>query len=156
MCEGSVCVSHLALLAACLCICSKPAETVCFVDPAISDDVTVRATVGFRNIKQRRIWCYCWAQLISFESMTGLLCLLESSAVLAPCLLDGTPPYGLSDSLFSPVFSSCLPPCALHTSFTCSLIWEFFWEWTKFMTQLVLIKTRQRGQSKRQKDKVFF
>lgn len=47
---------------------------------------------------------------------------------------------------------NCLPPCALSPSLTFSLIWEFFWEQTKFTTQLVLIKTRQRGDRARDRE----
>lgn len=53
------------------------------------------------------------------------VCLLESSAVLAPCLLDGSSPCGASDSLPPPPFFP-LPPIIshpLHSLCVCLALW---------------------------------
>lgn len=116
-----------------------------------------------RKRKRGEQLCYCWAQFLPLECYWPV-CLLESSAVLAPCLLDGNSPYGASDSqpppithththTFSPQKSSPTPPLSLCLSLSDMRV---CWEQTKFTTQLALIKTRQTEESRGLRDKVFF
>lgn len=86
-----------------------------------------------KGIRQPEHWRYCWVTA-GFSPVS----LLESPAGLAPRSPD-TRPYGPHESLL--LFFS--PKCGVFVSD------RRFWEQTKFTTQLVLIKTRQReGETK--------
>lgn len=114
----------------CLCTCSKPANTACleFTLQSVTSHIVRHWILQEHKTETELV-------LLLDSALFTLVCdrpafLLESSAVLAPCLLDGTPPCGPSDSLFSPPYfllsKNCLLPRAFNPSLTLSLLWELF------------------------------